>query len=84
MVYQGCPFSDYSPISAFFGLTLGKPHLKFHISLGGQGGLVVKRLPGNQKIGGSNLVGKTKNGNWDSPLHRRCPNGLSGPEWKTS
>ena len=27
---------------------------------------------------------KTKNGHWDSPLHRRYPNGPPGPEWKTS
>ena len=31
------------------------------------------------------LVGTaTTNGHWDSPLHRRCPNGPPGPEWKTS
>ena len=29
-------------------------------------------------------VAETKNGHWDSPLHRRCPNGPPGPEWKTS
>ena len=58
--------------------------------VGGQGGLVVKRPPGNQKVGGSNpttatwYVAQTKNGHWDSPLHRRCPNGPPEPEWKTS
>ena len=35
---------------------------------------MVKRPPGNQKVGGfkshhSHLVGKTKNGHWDSPVH---------------
>ena len=48
---------------------------------------MVKCPPGNQKVGGSNpttvtLVGKTKSGHWDSPLHRRCPNGPTGPEWE--
>ena len=26
----------------------------------------------------------TKNGHWEGPLHRRCPNRPAGSEWKTS
>ena len=25
----------------------------------------------------------TKNGHWDDPLHRRCPNRPAGSQWKT-
>ena len=46
--------------------------------------LALKRPLRNDKDSGSNPTQKTKFGHWDGPLHRRCPNGPAGSEWKTS
>ena len=46
---------------------------------GGQHSVAVKRPHCNAKEVGSNAAApRIKTGNWEGPLHRRCPNGPTG------